>query len=276
MKFMILGSAAAEACPSLWCNCENCRKAWKNGGKDIRRRTSYLIDDDTWIDFGPDSFSQITTFLKGWPALKQIFFTHCHTDHVAPMELYWRHRGFSANADPLAVYGVPELYEFIRRVITAHANASGYTELNLQCNVVQPGKKAKAENLEYLAIPANHGAPNSVNYFFKRAGKTILIANDTGFWTPESWEMAEGQKADLAILDGTSSLRYPDQLNGHMGANTVIKFRDELLKRHIITKKTTVIVNHFSHNGNSLQRDLEKFYDPKGILVGYDGLTIEL
>ena len=56
MILKVLGSAAAEAVPALWCECDTCRVARKNGGKDIRRRSSYLLDKDTIIDFGPDAF----------------------------------------------------------------------------------------------------------------------------------------------------------------------------------------------------------------------------
>ncbi|MFA5205011.1 MAG: hypothetical protein WC708_11475 [Lentisphaeria bacterium] len=54
MQIKILGSAAAEGIPALWCECETCGQAREKGGKDIRQRASYLIDDDTMVDFGPD------------------------------------------------------------------------------------------------------------------------------------------------------------------------------------------------------------------------------
>lgn len=276
MRFTVLGSAAAEACPSLWCRCDNCRKAWQNGGKDIRRRTSYLIDDDTWIDFGPDAFSQITTFLKGWPPLKQIFYTHCHTDHVDPMGLYWRHKGFARDVEPLDVYAVQEVYDFMRRIIVANDNPEGYDGLALACHLVSPGMTAAAHDLTFRVIPADHGAPNSVNYFFERQGKGILIANDTGFWQEESWQAAAGIRADLAVIDGTCSLKVPGNRTGHMGASVVVEFRDELLKRGIIAPQSTMIVNHFSHNGISLHAELEKFFLPRGIQVGYDGLAVDV
>jgi len=39
MKFQYLGTAAAEGWPALFCNCDNCEKARKAGGKNIRIRT---------------------------------------------------------------------------------------------------------------------------------------------------------------------------------------------------------------------------------------------
>ena len=45
MKITYLGTAAAEAIPALFCNCEWCRRAAANGGKDVRTRSQALIDD---------------------------------------------------------------------------------------------------------------------------------------------------------------------------------------------------------------------------------------
>ena len=42
-KIQILGSAAAEAIPAIFCNCRVCREAWKNGGKDMRLRAAYTL-----------------------------------------------------------------------------------------------------------------------------------------------------------------------------------------------------------------------------------------
>ena len=55
MRLQFLGSAASESIPALWCECENCRKAARLGGRNLRRRTAYLVGDHTLVDFGPDA-----------------------------------------------------------------------------------------------------------------------------------------------------------------------------------------------------------------------------
>ena len=57
-QIQILGSAAAEGIPAIFCNCRVCTEAWKNGGKDIRMRAAYKLNDEVRIDFGPDSLAQ--------------------------------------------------------------------------------------------------------------------------------------------------------------------------------------------------------------------------
>ena len=51
MKIKFLGTAAAEAYPAMFCDCENCKKAESLGGKNIRTRSQALIENDMLIDF---------------------------------------------------------------------------------------------------------------------------------------------------------------------------------------------------------------------------------
>ena len=54
MKIIFLGTAAATACPLVFCNCPMCAAGWKQKGKDFRRRSSALIGENLIIDLGPD------------------------------------------------------------------------------------------------------------------------------------------------------------------------------------------------------------------------------
>ena len=51
MKLTYLGTAAAEAVPAIFCNCEICKEARKLGGKNVRTRSQALINDDLLLDF---------------------------------------------------------------------------------------------------------------------------------------------------------------------------------------------------------------------------------
>ena len=51
---LILGTAAAEGVPALFCGCPACKMAREVGGKEIRARQSLFIAPDILIDLGPD------------------------------------------------------------------------------------------------------------------------------------------------------------------------------------------------------------------------------
>ena len=256
MRITILGSAAAEAVPSLWCQCEVCRMARQNGGKDLRRRTSYLIDQDTMIDFGPDAFWQSIAFGIDWAE--------------------WRRKGFSQGALPLTIYGSEEIRKYCNAMMGVTSEGSVEKWPDTTFVVPENGKSTQAHNMDIFSIPATHGAADSRNYILTRNGKSLLIAHDSGFWPAETWDMLAGRTVDAVIFDGTCALKFADVADCHMGAEVGVKFRDELLKRGILKKDGLAVVNHFSHNGNSTHADLEAFFTPHGIEVGYDGKVIEL
>jgi len=58
MKLHILGSAAAEGWPALWCTCDNCRRARAVGGKNIRSRSGAIVDGVIKLDLCPDTYMQ--------------------------------------------------------------------------------------------------------------------------------------------------------------------------------------------------------------------------
>ncbi len=279
MRIVFMGSAAAEAVPSLWCRCECCRKAAANGGKDIRRRTCYKIDEDTLVDFGPDAFWQMQEFGVDCEKIKRLFHTHQHEDHFNPVELSWRHRGYARDVLPLDLYGTPEVQQRGVDVMAAIGADDPSRWENTVFHTMQPGDALDAgDGMTVLAIPANHSAVNSLNYLITRGGKSVLIAHDTGFWQDAAWRVMEGHTADAVIFDGTCGTVNPDAgwKGGHMGCRTGVKFRDELLKRGMLKPNGLAVANHFSHNGNSLQANLEGFFASYGIEVGFDGKVIEL
>ena len=275
MKVTIMGSAAAEAVPALWCECAVCRKAKANGGKDIRMRTSYLVDRDTLVDFGPDVFQQALRFGFDWTQIRRIVFTHAHEDHLNPVELLWRQSGFSLVKNRVKVIGSRRVLDRITRE-TRHS----FDELQLDPMEVRPGDKVTEDDLSLQVLKANHedNCGQAVNYVFSRGGKNLLIANDTGWWEEAAWQQIAAWRLDAVIIDTTMGLaeRFINWRDGHMGANVTVEFRDKLLQLGAITPDTPVCANHFSHNGEILHADLCAFFEPHRIMVGYDGMTLTL
>lgn len=112
MRIKYLGTAAAEGIPALFCSCEICKKVRKTRGKDIRTRSSALIDDRLKLDFGPDSFLQMMRFDLDYSTLRSVLITHTHEDHLCVGDLLCRKEGFAQVPDDipiLHVYGMSML-----------------------------------------------------------------------------------------------------------------------------------------------------------------------
>ena len=100
MRVTFLGTGAATACPLVFCRCPVCRAGWERGGKDLRRRSSALIGEDTLIDLGPDIMSAAFAFGVDIGQVRYCLQTHAHSDHFDAGHLITRMADY-ATADPL-------------------------------------------------------------------------------------------------------------------------------------------------------------------------------
>ncbi len=278
MKIKFLGTAAAEGVPALWCECPTCAQASKNGGKDIRRRTSYLIDSDTIVDFGPDAFFQTVSFGIDLLKIDRIVYTHSHGDHLSPFELLWRKdKWFSCVTKKIKVFGSRAVLGAIMRFAADDIGVTSFDELNIIPVELSHGVPVADGDIRMTPMNANHAPGKSpFIYVISRNGKSVLFGNDTGWLPDESWKLLENARLDLAILDTTMGIRSPDCAGGHMGVNTVVKFNERLKSVGALKDAAETYANHFSHNGGNLHEDLERFFKPHGIKVAYDGLELSV
>ena len=273
MRLRILGSAAAEGWPALFCSCPACQKARANGGKDLRRRTAYILDEDTLIDYGPDIYGQTLEFNLDLAKVKRLLITHSHTDHLTPRELSWRRKGFSACEGIMKIYANQASADRIIQCPTYDSLETIKSELH----ILEPGVKFQDEDLSIQTILADHAVSpeKPLNYILERDGKCIFIGNDSGWWSQESWEIIKQYQFDIVIIECTYGIRWPAQRAKHMGADVSVEVRDELKRLGCLKENALVAVNHFSHNCQNMHADFEQFFNPKGIMVGYDGMILE-
>ena len=105
MKIRYFGTAAYEGVPALFCNCETCLKARKNGGKDLRTRSQALVNDDLLIEFNPDTVAHYQKYLFDWAKIGYCLITHSHSDHFYPADLEMLvHPGYTHDVSPVAFY----------------------------------------------------------------------------------------------------------------------------------------------------------------------------
>lgn len=275
MELTFLGTAAAEAIPALWCECEICTTAKERGGKELRRRCSYLIDDDTLVDFGPDAFWQSVEFGVDLVNLKRIIFTHPHSDHLNPVDLHWRVAPYySRVTKQLTVIATRPVFD---KIINHFGGEFSLEQLMLEPLEVTPGATHVDGDLEIRPISASHApGKDAVIYAIARNGKRILIANDTGWLSDTSWDTMKDLKFDTAVIESTTALRAADCKTGHMGFNITVAFRDRLREMGCLSDDSVVVANHFSHNGGANHAELVEAFGKHGIMVAYDGMKLNI
>ncbi len=272
MKFTFLGTASCEGIPALFCNCPRCATAKVLGGKNVRTRTQALIDDDILIDLPPDTLYHFHTHGVDGHKIKHLLLTHSHSDHLVPKELHNRgpRRCTNMAESILHVWCSQGSYNAIKAIFP-HED---YVQLHL----IKPFESFTVGSYQVTALPANHHNGDEAVFYLIEGEKTVLYALDTGYFYDEvfNYLAAHNAKLDLAVYDCSLVERVSPHNAGHMGIESIRLVVEKLRSLGVATDKTIHSMSHFSHNGQSLQSDIEELVKDDGYLVAFDGRAIEL
>lgn len=271
IKIKLLGTAAAEGWPGLFCNCEACKKAIKQGGKNIRKRSSCLIEKKFLIDFPSDIYGHVIQHNLNLSEIEYLLVTHSHLDHFYPDELVLRNSPYAHNNSdkPLKIFGNTQVKEKLRKIISED-------DESIQFENLIPESKFKIKNIEVIPILADHGGEDEDCFLFIiiNKGKTILYGHDSGYFPEESWRIIKEFKFDCVILDCTGGPL--DIRKNHMGISTNVEVKKRLMNTGAATNNTMFILTHFSHNGKLLHDELVKKTKKYNFRIAYDGLQVEV
>ena len=272
MVITVLGTAAAEGWPALWCVCDACREAAVLGGRNIRKRTAYNIDNRVQVDFGPDAYRQMAEHGLDYSQLEHLLITHSHADHLQPTDLAYRRPGFAVIPEGswLVAYGNVYAEARVREAIPDLSRCS------MEWRPIEPFRPVDlGDGLVATPLPAEHaGGEEAVNYLLQQDGRGALLGTDTGWWPPETWEYLSGCRLEVVLLDCTYG---PSEYSGgHLNCASVVRAKAELQKLGAAADGWRFIATHFSHNGGALHEELEEILGPEGVEVAYDGMLIEV
>lgn len=272
MKIHFLGTAAAEGFPNPFCRCDACREAWRLGGKNIRTRSSVIIDDVLKIDYSADSHMQALRDRIDLGALEHLLFTHTHYDHFIPHDLYNRVEGMANGIDhPLHVYGHDAAIQQCRAALGPDAGD------RFAAHLLQPFKTVAVGGAKVTPLPANHDPMETCLLFYiEEDGKKLFYGHDTGWLPDDTWDWLKGKTIDMAILDCTHGYTGNNRNPNHMGIETVLEVQRVWREEDILGDDGQIYVTHITHNSGLLHEAFERIFEPHGIKVAYDGLIVEL
>ncbi len=269
MKIHYLGTAAAEGWPAVFCQCEPCRLARKKGGKNIRTRSSLLIGDDVLVDLPPDTYLHALRAGLELGKIRHLLLTHSHGDHFYWPELFQRAEPY-AHLEPgqtLHIWG----NEKVGGILREEADKFG----PCQIHTVRPGDAFQAGKLSVTALRADHAkGEDALLYLISDGADRIFHAHDSGLYPEETWRALAGKKLNLVNFDCTfgpiSSRTW------HMGIPEVLEAKAKLEAIGALGAGAKCVITHFSHNGGLLHSQLEELTESAGLIVAYDGMSIEI
>ena len=185
-----------------------------------------------------------------------VFWTHDHADHCHGIDDLRVMRYDRSN--PLPGYASRKTCERLRRRFDyVFEGQYGYPTL-MDLKEVEQSQMVAGFSFDHVEMP--HGPVTSTGFRFEADGKVIVYATDFSEITPRMVSCFKG--SDLLVVDCLRKRPHPTHAHLEMAVELARKTK---AKRAVLT-----------HLDKSMDYETIRAEVPKGILVGYDGLEIEL
>lgn len=283
MRIQFLGTAASEGFPGLYCNCELCQKCRELGGKNLRSRQQTLIDDGLLIDFPADTLMHSYNNNLNFSKVHTCLVTHAHEDHLCPSELLNRGGvGLDTIEKELTFYGSHQVVNLM--VDKAERLAKSGIQSVLVDEIFKPFEVRGYKVTPLMADHANEYCGARL-FLIEKDGKAYLHGTDTAYFPEETFEYLKkiGVHLDAISLDctfftwdhlsktGVDGLSY-----GHMSLFCCSQIKEKLEEIGAIDENTKIVLTHMAHGAGMLHDEMQARADQYGMIVGYDGMVLEL
>ena len=290
--FLGTGDSKGYPCPN--CHCEACEAARKLGGKAIKTRSDFLIDEYSVIDFGPDILCQMLNANVMMDKINNVFMTHSHFDHISISSLLLLNEGTGARSTPINFYGPKGALEFVEDMARRNTYRSGtregiYSYSHLKYCPLDYFETVETDGIRVTTLKSSHEGWGvnelGFNYIVEKDGKTLLYATDTGWYPDETWEFLKNSdfKFDYVIMENTYG-KDPRNIiklyaGGHLNTTNFFMMLDKLVECGNMTKDTPVYVTHVADAGREPYNELVDAMENNGtytdVQVAYDGQKLD-
>ena len=231
-----------------------------------------LIDGELLIDLSPDIFWNVQRFNVDFTAVRNILFTHSHTDHLNVHDLLPSVYQQTEPTESVGVYGNAA-------VLSQICDYMGTTEYGKElclCKLVY-GESVQCGAYKVTALPSLHmNREESMVFLIEKDGKHYFHCYDTETITDDTlaWLKENGIRLDIVSFDMTYGL-LNERYFGHMNLEQVAQECARCRQAGIFTPQTKVYATHICHWEGS-HEELEEKAKKYGIEVAYDGLQIDI
>lgn len=278
---ILLGTGGGECIPALFCDCDVCRKARALGGKLVRTRTDFMIDEENIIDFGPDVYLQCVNAGVDLLKLKNIFLTHFHEDHLSVDNLIMIKNDVKIYANQNAIDLVKQALPIYK--IQGWADAPDYFK-HIEWVAIEPFKTFRTGGLTVTPVLAAHKgyAKGEMGYNYvitNKENKTFLYAADTGYYSDETFEFLKksGVKLDHVVMECCyGTFEQPKFAGGHLDFGNLHLMLKRFKEIGVMSSETPIYLTHICHL-NTLESDkITEMFKEFGfnVTAGYDGMKI--
>ena len=286
MQVTFLGTSAAPSVPSPFCVCQACTGARRAGGKNLRRRSSIIVNDDLLVDIGPDVVSASFDHGVCLTGIDVCLMTHAHEDHYDPEFLMSRHGDYgTVVAKDLVLAGS---IDTLRAIDTDLARRCRYGSifgrqtrraLKIDTVILEPYRKQAVGKYSITGYPASHGSvKGALLYAIEQGSAAVFYGTDTSVLSEQVWEHLPlaGTTFDLLILDHTYGIGIAVSPPDHLASVDVIGHVDRFRRSGLLKDNARVYATHLSHEGYLEHDELDRYAADQGYRIAFDGLALTI
>lgn len=276
MKILFLGTAGPDQIPSPYCDCPQCTHARINGGKDVRKRCGYLINDDLLVDMSADLLVACHMHNVHLMNVTHALVTHSHHDHFYPENIAVRQIGFPNQKEipRLTLVAPPSVMALLQ---TKRMNDK---RVGLKRHPILPFEEADLGNYHVKALRATHqhNIGDAVNYLIDHGGKRVLIASDTAVYRDEVWPHLKDKQLDHLIIECAVGVNEANKggKTRHLSVEGVREMLNKMRDMGAVHDDTEIIATHFVHKHCLPHKEMEKILGEIGVTCAYDGLVVNV
>ena len=286
---LFLGTAAAECYPNPFCECPSCRRARRSTDRRLkRRRSSFLFDDATLLDFNADVMYACNEFGVSLSRLKRVLLTHIHEDHFDYFNTAFLNMAVTPT-QPLVFYASEAACEGVRGLLAdikrlPHRQlVSQFQEMEAVSTFVPlPAfQAAQLDDIRVTPVIANHAGffdgELGYNYLIEKQGTVTFYATDTGRFFEHTMEFLSDYCVDTLVIEGSfGAARLPPE-SGHLDCFSLCETLDQMFAQGTLNQKSHIFVTHIGHKGIYNLTDYQDFLDARyqgQVQIAWDGLQI--
>ena len=286
MNITFLGTAAAPSMPIPFCTCMVCSEARRIGGKNLRSRSSLMINDDLLVDIGPDIATASFQHRVSLAGIGICLQTHPHADHQDIGFILSRHAEYGTTVSgDLLLGGSDETLHAIDALVRQQSaygsifHSETQSALKMKILSLTPFEAYRIGDYHIAGYPANHGNDQGfLLYSIVRGDHAVFYGTDTSVLFEEVWEHLQRARIryDVVILDHTYGIGFESRPADHLASKDVAAHADQFRESGLLKDGGLVYATHLSHEGYLEHDALDEYAREHGYRVAYDGLKLQL
>ena len=286
MNLTFLGTAAAPSMPIPFCTCMVCSEARRIGGKNLRKRSSLVINDDLLVDIGPDIATASFQHRVSLAGIGLCLQTHPHADHLDIEFILARHAEYGTTVSgELLLGGSDETLHAIDALVNQQSaygslfDPETQSALKLETLSLAPFEAYRIGDYHITGYPANHGKDQGfLLYSIAQGDHAVFYGTDTSVLSEEVWEHLQQERIryDAVMLDHTYGIGFDSRPEDHLASKDVAAHADRFRENGLLKDGGVVYATHLSHEGNREHDALDEYARGHGYRVAYDGLRLQL